>query len=800
MELLIGTTGKEVRELQSKLMELGYDTGEVNGIFGQKTRKAVAFFQEAKDLAINGVAGPETLKALGMTFKEVKLEKERSQFNTLLLTNPNYFGNLKVSKFKPVKNIVSNTSYEELMGVGYHPHLEQLEAVIYIKKPYGYKGGVCSGGSREYVRFFADWKNDGNWEDMGMTQFTVNDIPGTKPLEYAAVLPIDPKKYFCSVENLPKVRAILSWNNPLPANDPEYPPVWGNSLDGRIQIDSLKKFTLKDLKSYDILTIPEMLESTLDLAQPIQTAAPKALSMVEREKLYRNKGVPGHRLAFKEIKTVLAKPDLLETGTNLATQMLSELKIDFAEAVKDVLKTDGNVDFEELQCIGYDPVLRGLVGIIDIKKKSGYMGNLCAKGSPEYVAFWEWDEVEAVWLHLGTTAVMVHDLTSITKEGVQYAVFMPVDFSHRQRPCHLGASVVKIRAILSWNETPPAHNPNWKPTWGNREETHIHIRPGVFMGGEITPYMDTIGDMDVCDINQSSGLATGGGVTTGYDAALESPFGGLVTITGFINNAPRFVMEGTQQPLKYKVFVRPHDPVSPHPWQPLTNNFNIKVLQQTSSDSLPYRKNITQKPDPVDGYYTYYEDVHGTAWRRVAENVLAKWHTGTSDGLWQIKIEAMDSTGTIYNGGVLGCEDGSTRSSVVICLDNQPPAPVVIDITGVQHSGVGPVDVAVSCDTFHVGDIIHGTYNVGENHFKRLSLNIIPSAPARGATVVPSERRFSMVPTTGESGSWTLDTKGMDPCGYVIRLHAVDRTIVNSSVQVGWQRNDDAGFCLQSAE
>ena len=40
---------------------------------------------------------------------EQLFETERKQFRPLLLSNPNYFGNLKGSTFKAVKNIVTNT-------------------------------------------------------------------------------------------------------------------------------------------------------------------------------------------------------------------------------------------------------------------------------------------------------------------------------------------------------------------------------------------------------------------------------------------------------------------------------------------------------------------------------------------------------------------------------------------------------------------------------------------------------------------------------------------------------------------
>jgi hypothetical protein len=54
------------------------------------------------------------------------------------------------------------------------------------------------------------------------------------------------------------------------------------------------------------------------------------------------------------------------------------------------------------------------------------------------------------------------------------------------------------------------------------------------------------------------------------------------------------------------------------------------------------------------------------------------------------------------------------------------------------------------------------------------------------------------VPTTGEAGTWTLDTTGMDPCGYVIRLYATDRTNVNSTGNA-YDMAYDVGFCLEPA-
>ena len=52
MYLNIGSKGDLVQEVQSKLTELGFDPGLIDGVYGQKTRNAVVRFQESKGLVI----------------------------------------------------------------------------------------------------------------------------------------------------------------------------------------------------------------------------------------------------------------------------------------------------------------------------------------------------------------------------------------------------------------------------------------------------------------------------------------------------------------------------------------------------------------------------------------------------------------------------------------------------------------------------------------------------------------------------------------------------------------------------
>ena len=59
-----GSQGEKVWQLQERLKELGYYTGEVDGQFGPGTKEAVIAFQKKNGLDADGLAGEETQKVL----------------------------------------------------------------------------------------------------------------------------------------------------------------------------------------------------------------------------------------------------------------------------------------------------------------------------------------------------------------------------------------------------------------------------------------------------------------------------------------------------------------------------------------------------------------------------------------------------------------------------------------------------------------------------------------------------------------------------------------------------------------
>lgn len=65
--VLAATTVSENKAIQQRLKELGYYKGSVDGVYGQGTRSAVISFQKANGLTADGIVGPKTAQALGIT-------------------------------------------------------------------------------------------------------------------------------------------------------------------------------------------------------------------------------------------------------------------------------------------------------------------------------------------------------------------------------------------------------------------------------------------------------------------------------------------------------------------------------------------------------------------------------------------------------------------------------------------------------------------------------------------------------------------------------------------------------------
>jgi hypothetical protein len=738
-------------------------------------------------------------------FAELLYEPERRRFLPLLLSNPNYFGNLKKSPLKPVKEISSNTSYEQLECVGFNPELNTLEGVVWIKQTAGYNGGICTNGSLEYVSFYLSYDNGATWLSQGTTNFPVYDVPGPKPLEYAVSVAIQPDRKFCFENNLPLMRAILSWS--VPPTGPDFIPVWGNVLDARIQIEGFELVVdLPILLKAAEVKLPPAIAGLVSEAATVKLQAPKALTAAELKEQYAKSNVPAQRFLHNSIQKALQNP----TKLTAMSGYYAGLGIDVGAAVSALEKTNGNTDYEQLGCIGLDEGTGSpdaLVGTLVIKLPTGYLGGPCTAGSKEYVAFWiDWG---SGWQWVGTPWVNVYDISSIPKGGLHYAVYQPVDLNSHRKPCGDGPITAKVRAILSWDTPPPSSDPNYVPVWGNRLDTLVLVNPGAgAQPGDFTPYLSSICEVPICSIDQTSGWA--------YPGTSDAPFGATVSIFGNIPGAPLFTWPLPPQPL-YQITVQQLTPTL-GPVQILANSFQVTLYQQIGAGPMA---SSTIWQNAPGGYYTYQNLTPnpGVGTQYISpQGLLGVWNTTPGEGgTWQITLTAWDATLTTkYPAGGVVCPGGAVIASVVIDLDEATPVTVPpLTITGYMPGGVGPCVPAVDCATFTVGDIICGSYSVWDEHLDSFSLQAEPTtSPTSGFTISTATPTVAgpfsvnglsypnaLLPLTGPeatttvTGQWTYNTAGLPPCGYTIQLFTGDRTIVDCVTN--WENNSNfVGFCL----
>lgn len=64
-------TGDDIRELQERLVRMGFDCGRPDGVFGTNTDTAIREFQRNVGIAADGTCGPDTFRALAQLMRTV---------------------------------------------------------------------------------------------------------------------------------------------------------------------------------------------------------------------------------------------------------------------------------------------------------------------------------------------------------------------------------------------------------------------------------------------------------------------------------------------------------------------------------------------------------------------------------------------------------------------------------------------------------------------------------------------------------------------------------------------------------
>ncbi len=733
------------------------------------------------------------------------VELTRSRLRTLLAANPNYFGTLQDSElgqlFKPVEFKQSDTTYEEIGCVAYSPELDRLEATIVVKQPGGYSGGPCSTGSVEHVRFFVDFGS--GWVDAGVAATRVYDLATRRdcagdpdhPYVHVVGVVLTPLRKFCATPVLPRVRAILSWQVEPTAGDPNYIPIWGEVQEDHIQIRPRRRFfpvdildliepfvkldtsIIADLIEVDLLPVPIPEPDPIGPValnpqplpphpgpDPVPFSVERLSKVYSPEKLKVLAGraiddtiarlaveeVPPHRFAATEVSHALS--GVLEPSELAAPSLaFTKLGIDWTSIVGVLAEGKGDTTYEELECLGLDNYAGQLVATYRVKRPTGFSGPPCSAGSKEYVAFWADFDDDCQSTYLGTVEVAAHDYITMPAGGLSYAAVLPVDVNAYRRLC-TEPGVHRVRAVLSWNTPPSTTDPDLVPHWGNRIDTHVHVLPGRRYDG--VARLSIVGGVDTDEINAATGVTLPVAHIAYNGSSLDSrgcPFAGLVTVHG--PNDPALV--GTT----YRLLVR-----------------NVTA----GGSSNPVLDAFYASPVIGPGYWITPGPGGWTTWPQWNTNqlgTLGYFYTG-GDDLWEIELE-------VFGSGVVDTQR--------VQLDNTLNT-ASVDPANAAHLAFDPGQLSsMNCGKFTAGMTITGTFDARDTWFANWSFGLLPFPLPSGSLTTSVPLATSEAPV---GSTWSLDTTGLGPCGYVLRLGVSDRAIVNSVV-TGRSVAVDIGFCLE---
>ena len=773
MDVKSGAKGDLVQAVQKKLFELDFNPGPINGVFGSKTKKAVIAYQKYANLKDDGIVGHLTAESLGLGNIFHVSELERRQFKTLLVSNPNYFGNYPDGGYDAVSKLSKNKKYEEITCIGFNPDTNILTATVQVKLPYGYGGNQCGAGTFEHIRFYIDYGSGDGWEDLGLGGVKVWDLPNAddcadkpnKPLSYVVSIGIEPNKKYCVNLVLPRVRAILSWEMIPPDSTPNWPPPWGNVMEQNIQIKPKPWPSLIPIEvvKLDYINVLEKFPEPPELV-PIDIPGPPPVEFKKIAKLYTSRdfikksGVKvepsrfGHSALKMMSGTSLPDPGII----SVTLAEWKDLKLDLGKAIKVLDKTAADISYEELNCVGLDPNRDWLEATFKIKKSAGYSGSLCTPGSKEYVAFWaDWDDT-CNWTYLDTVEVDVHDIPAVPADGLSFTAFLPVDLDTVRKHCSV-PKIGRIRAVLSWNQPPSTTDPNSLRHFGNRLDTHIQIKPAAAkalierIGGVSVSQIDYLGNGKT---KIGAQMMPAGTFADYWGAGSNAcPFGGRMFIVGKQFNSG-----------KYRLKVRPVG----NPGGEIIVTSKFWITKGLNPPTL-----IT--PDPVTGYVNYADVVNNH------DDMLGWWRSGTNNGQWEIMLERVRPNTTVV-----------TTPWYKIHLDN------IEAHAGISLDG-GP------CKTFIKGAVseITGKFVATDTHFagfklRTLPTSITPPAPLTPGTVSSSSGSWTTGRTEALSPGrvWKLVVDDMTPCGYVVEVYAYDQTIRNNHSNAHSYGRDDVGFCV----
>jgi hypothetical protein len=125
--------------------------------------------------------------------------------------------------------------------------------------------------------------------------------------------------------------------------------------------------------------------------------------------------------------------------------------------------------YEEIVCVTWDRKPHSLVAIIALHRSAGYAGGTRMSQTPEHLRFYLSLDGGKSWLDQGHVSVGVENAPA--EDDRHYAVSLEPRLTAEE----LDAGEVRVRAILAWDDLPPAEQPEWKPVFGDVHEALLTV-------------------------------------------------------------------------------------------------------------------------------------------------------------------------------------------------------------------------------------------------------------------------------------------------------------------------------------
>lgn len=136
--LSYGSSGDEVKKLQQSLINAGYDLGNADGIFGEKTQAAVKKYQQDNGLDVDGIAGTNTLgKLYGTT--STGTQQNTQQAATPVSSIPSSYDSAADAAYQQALAALQQASKETPAYAGsYDTQLEEIYKQITNRDKFSY--------------------------------------------------------------------------------------------------------------------------------------------------------------------------------------------------------------------------------------------------------------------------------------------------------------------------------------------------------------------------------------------------------------------------------------------------------------------------------------------------------------------------------------------------------------------------------------------------------------------------------------------------------------------------------------